>query len=237
MPTCLVSFGAHFRLRFSRSPFSAPSLSPYQEPKSSFRYSTYSPAVSSHNSNHHWPIYPSWAQATWSTVGQQQLVSPIATSIANGQWNSNRQPMTSAASSSRDHMNAGQAYQRNTPSAGPCQPSYAKPHASKLPKRSDQIDMSSFIRMAEIKRANGARMKLCTFCRSNDETEAVYRSHSLKDANDKITCPILLHYSCPECGASGENSHTRKYCPVLQKRVRLQMLNRLVTLSNKENGF
>lgn len=78
---------------------------------------------------------------------------------------------------------------------------------------------------------------MCTFCKTNGETVEIYTSHSLKDSNDKITCPILLEYSCPVCGAAGEKSHTKKYCPVLQKQLRMQMLERLTKLNNcnKEN--
>ncbi|EDV22801.1 uncharacterized protein TRIADDRAFT_9546, partial [Trichoplax adhaerens] len=53
----------------------------------------------------------------------------------------------------------------------------------------------------------------CVFCRNNGEHEDVYTSHQLKDADGKITCPILKAYTCPICGATGENSHTIKYCP------------------------
>ena len=105
---------------------------------------------------------------------------------------------------------------------------------NKLPKRSQQIDMSNVIRNAELQKAYGGRIKICTFCKTNGETVLVYSSHSLKDVSDKITCPILLNYSCPECGAAGQRSHTKKYCPVLQKRLRMEMLKKLSS-SNKEN--
>ncbi|RDD42367.1 Nanos-like protein 1 [Trichoplax sp. H2] len=55
--------------------------------------------------------------------------------------------------------------------------------------------------------------QVCVFCRNNGEHEDVYTSHQLKDADGKITCPILKAYTCPICGATGENSHTIKYCP------------------------
>lgn len=107
----------------------------------------------------------------------------------------------------------------------------------KFPKRSEQVNLSDFIRQAERQKAMGGRAKTCTFCKSNGESVEIYTSHSLKDSNDKITCPILLEYSCPVCGAAGEKSHTKKYCPVLQKQLRMQMLQRLTMLNNcnKEN--
>lgn len=98
---------------------------------------------------------------------------------------------------------------------------------SRLPKRSDNIDMSETIKQAALHRSLGGRAKLCTFCKSNGECEEIYTSHSLKDSGDKITCPILQKYSCPVCGASGEQTHTKKYCPLLQKRNRLDMLKKL----------
>jgi protein nanos 1 len=52
-------------------------------------------------------------------------------------------------------------------------------------------------------------------------------SHALKDATDRVTCPILMLYSCPVCGASGELTHTKKYCPLLQKQIRSEMLNKM----------
>ena len=108
---------------------------------------------------------------------------------------------------------------------------------SKYPKRSEQVNLSDFIRQAEKQKALGGRIKMCTFCKTNGESAQIYTSHSLKDANDKITCPILLEYSCPVCGAAGEKSHTKKYCPKLQKQIRMQMLEKLSILANcnKEN--
>lgn len=54
---------------------------------------------------------------------------------------------------------------------------------------------------------------VCVFCRNNGETKKVYSSHVLKDADGNTTCPILRAYTCPLCKASGNDSHTIKYCP------------------------
>ena len=56
-------------------------------------------------------------------------------------------------------------------------------------------------------------LQVCVFCRNNGESEAVYSSHMLKDAEGKICCPVLYIYTCPICGASGPDAHTIKYCP------------------------
>ena len=94
----------------------------------------------------------------------------------------------------------------------------------KLPKRSENVDLSEYLRKALEQKAAG-RSKMCTFCKSNGEAEHIYTSHALKNSINKITCPILMQYSCVECGATGEDTHTIKYCPVMQRKSRMQMLN------------
>ena len=54
----------------------------------------------------------------------------------------------------------------------------------------------------------------CAFCKNNGEASFIYTSHKLKDDEDRILCPILREYTCPNCGASGDNAHTLKYCPL-----------------------
>ena len=55
---------------------------------------------------------------------------------------------------------------------------------------------------------------LCGFCRKNDERKEFYTSHRLKDANGKVICPILRKHQCELCGATGDQAHTRSYCPI-----------------------
>jgi hypothetical protein len=52
----------------------------------------------------------------------------------------------------------------------------------------------------------------CSFCQNNGECEYIWRSHSIKDLFGKITCPLLMAYTCPICGESGEKAHTITYC-------------------------
>lgn len=61
------------------------------------------------------------------------------------------------------------------------------------------------------------RGAVCVFCRNNGESEEVYLSHLLKGPDGKTTCPILRAYTCPICKASGDESHTIKYCPQNQQ--------------------
>ena len=63
-------------------------------------------------------------------------------------------------------------------------------------------------------RNNKKVAKVCVFCKNNGECESVYSCHSIKDDKGRVTCPILYCYKCPKCGASGENAHTLKYCPL-----------------------
>ncbi|KAI6652660.1 nanos 1 [Oopsacas minuta] len=63
------------------------------------------------------------------------------------------------------------------------------------------------------------RVKLCVFCRNNGEPESVFKTHILKDANGRVNCPVLRAYTCPTCGASGDDAHTLKYCPATQPTI------------------
>lgn len=60
---------------------------------------------------------------------------------------------------------------------------------------------------------NASKQDVCVFCRNNGESESLYTSHCLKDTEGRVTCPVLRAYTCPICGANGDNAHTIKYCP------------------------
>ena len=103
----------------------------------------------------------------------------------------------------------------------------------RLPKRSEQIDYNELMKSV-VSQNNTNRIKMCSFCKSNGEDELIYASHSLKNSVNKISCPILMKYTCVECGATGENTHTIKYCPAMQKKLRKQILDKFVG-TNKRN--
>lgn len=79
--------------------------------------------------------------------------------------------------------------------------------------------------------------QVCVFCRNNGETESFYTSHYLKDADGKVTCPVLRAYTCPLCGANGDAAHTIKYCPENSQSVKngnSNMKRATVTITRKK---
>jgi hypothetical protein len=60
----------------------------------------------------------------------------------------------------------------------------------------------------EINSTNIKKKSFCVFCINNNEPSEVFNSHILKDGNGKILCPILRKYTCPICGAKGENGES-----------------------------
>ncbi|XP_049513262.1 nanos homolog 2-like [Dermacentor silvarum] len=54
----------------------------------------------------------------------------------------------------------------------------------------------------------------CAFCRRLGETRSFARTHVLRDPlTNAVVCPILREHRCEICGATGDSSHTRSYCP------------------------
>ncbi|MBN3324333.1 NANO1 protein, partial [Atractosteus spatula] len=49
---------------------------------------------------------------------------------------------------------------------------------------------------------------------NNKESISRYSTHILKGPDGRVLCPVLRRYTCPLCGANGDNAHTIKYCPL-----------------------
>jgi hypothetical protein len=195
------------------SPFSTPSFSPYDYSRSNqtFQYSDLFLSPTSLNSTRSVP----------SPISRPTVDNPLF-----------NHPLSPMAVTKRVHQENGDRMRFN--SSQRVRASYEPSSNSKImPRRSENIDLSDYIRQAALQHSMGGRVKICTFCKTNGETEQIYTSHSLKDSNDKITCPILMCYSCPVCGATGSQTHTKKYCPVLQKKLRMDLLNKQQKSSNK----
>ena len=57
---------------------------------------------------------------------------------------------------------------------------------------------------------------------NNNESEAVYTSHVLKDPSGRVVCPALYVYVCPICNNTGHQAHTVKHCPYNPEQLRKQ---------------
>ncbi|NWX41511.1 NANO1 protein, partial [Steatornis caripensis] len=76
-------------------------------------------------------------------------------------------------------------------------------------------------------------LQVCVFCRNNKEAVALYTTHILKGPDGRVLCPVLRRYTCPLCGASGDNAHTIKYCPLSKMQAAKQLKHARTALGKK----
>ncbi|XP_067170690.1 nanos homolog 3 [Apteryx mantelli] len=63
-------------------------------------------------------------------------------------------------------------------------------------------------------RAPAPRPSLCVFCKQNGEARHIYTAHNLRGPGGRVECPVLRNYVCPQCGATEDGAHTRRFCPL-----------------------
>lgn len=95
--------------------------------------------------------------------------------------------------------------------------SHSPIYCGEVPKNSPDTSSASSLSDASSNGTSSSDADFCRFCKQNGESPQVYRSHTLKSANGIVVCPILWNYRCPICGATGDNAHTRRYCPVVRR--------------------
>jgi len=71
-----------------------------------------------------------------------------------------------------------------------------------------------------INRRGRHRRTHCGFCKKNGEPPAIYTNHTLHDRpGGKVTCPYLRGLVCEQCGATGDDAHTKTYCPEIRGNI------------------
>ena len=84
------------------------------------------------------------------------------------------------------------------------------------------------------------RLKECKFCKANGEPVGVYTGHILRcNVTGGLVCPVLRAHVCEICGATGDQAHTRNYCPELslEEKMKGSVVRRLRETKRQSNGI
>ncbi|TRY78146.1 hypothetical protein TCAL_09310 [Tigriopus californicus] len=77
----------------------------------------------------------------------------------------------------------------------------------------------------------------CKFCKNNGETQELYRSHVLRNpATGQLICPVLRGHTCEICGQTGDQAHTKNYCPRVKEKLREALPLHLKKTSRQSDG-
>lgn len=157
-------------------------------------------------------------QSTASVLGNNSPLSQTINSLQNhsNSMMSNLENFGSLNSSPMQNSNHLMSFS----SSGGSSLSNTLLSSSGKPLRSERLPpqmVEEIIKQAKIRRKQGGKKEVCVFCRNNGEKEQFFASHTLKDAQNNVACPVLRLYQCPICHASGDQAHTIKYCPYAEK--------------------
>lgn len=157
-------------------------------------------------------------QSTASVLGNNSPLSQTISSLQNqsNPMMSNLENFASINSSPLQNSNHLMSFS----SSGGSPLSNTLLSSSGKPLRSERLPpqmVEEIIKQAKIRRKQGGKKEVCVFCRNNGEKEQFFASHTLKDAQNNVACPVLRLYQCPICHANGDQAHTIKYCPYAEK--------------------
>lgn len=107
--------------------------------------------------------------------------------------------------------------------------------STKLPQTSYKSP-NSFAEANTVKNNRKSKME-CVFCKNLPSNNDGYKTHWLKDSQNKIICPVLRAYRCPLCdNKGGPYAHTIRYCPLKRQRFESDFKRLKAQNCNEEMG-